>query len=102
MSDRAGLPLAVAISAVNTNDSYALKPLVMAIPSIKSRRGPRRRKPSKLHADKAYDQPDRRCWIRDRGIKVRVARKGIATMSAAMADCWELRNVEPERNVVVP
>jgi hypothetical protein len=44
---------------------------------IKSRRGPRRRKPAKLHADKAYDQPDLRRWVRDRGIKVRIARKGI-------------------------
>src|ERR671915_1626256 len=43
LSDRAGLPLSVAVSAANTNDSYALKPLVMAIPAIRSRRGPRRR-----------------------------------------------------------
>ncbi len=77
LSDRAGLPLAVAISAANTNDSHALKPLVMAIPAIKSRRGPRRRKPAKLHADKAYDQVDLRRWVRDRGITVRIARKGI-------------------------
>jgi transposase len=77
LSDRAGLPLAVAISAANTNDSYALKPLVMAIPAIKSGRGPQRRKPAKLHADKAYGQVDLRRWVRDRGIKVCIARKGI-------------------------
>jgi transposase len=75
LSDRAGLPLAVAVSAANTNDSYTVKPLVMAIPAIKSRRGPRRRKPAKLHADKAYDQPDLRRWVRDRGIRVRIAAK---------------------------
>src|SRR5207248_9747450 len=57
--------------------SAALKPLVMAIPAIKSRRGPRRRKPAKLHADKAYDQPDLRHWVRDRGSKVCSARKGL-------------------------
>jgi transposase len=77
LSDRAGLPLAVAVSAANTNDASALKPLVMAIPAIKSRRGPRRRKPAKLHADKAYDQIELRAWVRDRGIAVRIARKGI-------------------------
>ncbi|MDT7804108.1 MAG: hypothetical protein QOI78_7541, partial [Actinomycetota bacterium] len=71
MSDRTGLPLVVAISAANTHDIHALKPLVMAIPAIKSWRGPRRRKPAKLHADKAYDQPNLRRWVRDRGIKVR-------------------------------
>ncbi|MGW4528599.1 IS5 family transposase [Amycolatopsis sp. NPDC004378] len=79
LSDRAGLPLSVAVSAANTHDIHALKPLVMAIPAIKSRRGPRQRKPAKLHADKAYDQPGLRRWVRDRGIKVRIARKGIET-----------------------
>ena len=77
LSERTGLPLSVAISAANTNDSFALKPLVMAIPAIKSRRGPRRRRPAKLHADKAYDHADLRQWVRDQGIKVRIARKGI-------------------------
>ena len=77
MSDCGGLPLSVAVSVANTNDSFALKPLVMAIPATRSRRGPRRRKPAKLHADKAYDQVDLRAWVRDQGIKVRIARKGI-------------------------
>jgi hypothetical protein len=77
LSERTGIPLSVAVSAANTHDSHALKPLVNAIPAIKSRRGPRRRKPGKLHADKAYDQPDLRRWVRNRGIGVRIARKGI-------------------------
>ncbi|WP_280466229.1 IS5 family transposase, partial [Nocardia brasiliensis] len=77
MSDRAGIPLAVAISAANTNDAEALRPLLRAVPAIRSRRGPRRRKPSKLHADKAYDTAELRQWVRDRGISVRIARKGI-------------------------
>lgn len=37
LSDRNGLPLSVAISAANTNDNQALKPLVRAIPAIRSR-----------------------------------------------------------------
>jgi hypothetical protein len=49
----------------------------MAIPATRSHHGPRRRKPAELHADKAYDEPDLRRWVRDRGIKVRIARKGI-------------------------
>jgi hypothetical protein len=67
------------VSAANTHDSYALKPLVMAIPSIKSRHGPRRRKPAKPHADKASEQADLRDWVRDRGIAVRIAGTGIET-----------------------
>ncbi len=49
----------------------------MAIPAVRSRRGRRRRKPDKLHADKAYDSRELRTWVRDRGIGVRSARKGI-------------------------
>ncbi|NQE88498.1 IS5 family transposase [Nocardia terpenica] len=77
LSDRAGIPLSVAVSAANVHDSQALKPLVKAIPAVRSRRGPRRRRPGKLHADKAYDQPELRVWVRRRGIAVRIARKGI-------------------------
>jgi hypothetical protein len=69
----------VAVSAANTNDSFALKPLVKAIPPIRSRRGPRRRKPDKVHADKAYDHTELRTWLRRRGITARIARKGIET-----------------------
>jgi IS5 family transposase len=83
LSDRAGLPLSVAVSAANINDAHALKPLVLAIPAIKSRRVPRRRKPDKLHADKAYDQAELRNWVRDRGIAVRIARKGIESSKRA-------------------
>jgi transposase len=88
LSDRAGLPLSVAVSAANTNDAYALKPLVMAIPAIRSRRGPHRRKPAKLHADKAYDQADLRGWVRDRGIVVRIARKGIESSQKLGKHRW--------------
>jgi IS5 family transposase len=67
----------VGASAANTHDSHALKPLVLAIPTVRSRRGPRRFRPAKLHADKAYDIPALRDWLRDRGITPRIARKGI-------------------------
>jgi transposase len=88
LSDRAGLPLSVAVSAANTHDSHALKPPVMAIPAIKSQRGPRRRKPAKLHADKAYDRPDLRRWVRDRGSAVRIARKGIGSSQKLGKHRW--------------
>ena len=77
LSKRGGLPITVAVSATNTNDATALKPLVKAIPAIKSRREPRRRKPTKLHTDKAYDHTNLRHWVRDCAIKIRIAGKGI-------------------------
>jgi transposase len=88
LSDRGGLPLSTAVSAANTNDGYALKPLVMGIPAVRSRRGPRRRKPDKLHADKAYDSADLRTWVRRRGIAVRIARRGIESSEKLGKHRW--------------
>lgn len=46
-------------------------------PPIRSRRGPRRRRPAKLHADKGYDNDNLRRWLRSRNITPRTARRGI-------------------------
>ncbi|MDG4536903.1 IS5 family transposase [Streptomyces sp. AV19] len=77
LTERTGLPLSVGISGANLHDSQALEPLVKGIPPIRSRRGPRRRRPAKLHADKAYDNAHLRRWLRSRHITPRIARKGI-------------------------
>jgi transposase len=51
-----------------------------AIPAVLGPRGkpgrPRRR-PGKLHADKAYDVPRCRRYLRRRGIAARIARRGV-------------------------
>ena len=51
--------------------------LLDAIPPIKTPAGRRRRRPGKLHADKAYDIPRCRRALSRRHIKVRIARKGV-------------------------
>ena len=79
LTDAGGLPLAVAVSAANTHDSLALIPLVQAIPAVRSRRGPRRRRPVRLHGDKGYDYPQLRAWLRRRRITPRIARRGVET-----------------------
>ncbi len=88
LSDRAGLPLAVGVSAANTNDHHAVKPLVKAIPAVRSRRGPRRGRPTKLHADKAYDVTELRAWLRQRKITPRIARKGIESSKKLGKHRW--------------
>lgn len=75
--DRNGLPLSLGISGADMHDSQGLEPLGRGIPPIRSRRGPRRRHPAKLHADKGYDYDHARRWLRGRGIRHRIARKGI-------------------------
>lgn len=46
ITDRNGLPLSLGISGANMHDSLGLESLVRGIPPIRSRRGPRRRKPA--------------------------------------------------------
>ena len=77
ITDRNGLPLSLGISGAHMHDSRGLELLVRGIPPIRSRRGSRRRRPAKLHADKGYDYVHLRRWLRKRGIRHRIARKGI-------------------------
>lgn len=52
--------------------------VVDAIVPVRCRRGGRpRRRPDKLHADKAYDSKELRVGLRQRGITPRIARRGI-------------------------
>ena len=55
LSEARGTPLVVHVSAANTHDSTTLREMVKSIPAVRSRRGPRRRKPDKFRADKGYD-----------------------------------------------
>lgn len=88
ITERTGLPLSVGISSANLHDSQALEPLVRGIPPIRSRRGPRRRKPGKLHGDKGYDYRHLRQWLRKRGITHRLARRGIESSTHLGRHRW--------------
>lgn len=90
ITDRTGLPLSVGISGANVHDSQPLIPLVKGIPPIRSRRGRRRRRPDKLHADKGYDYSQLRRWLRGRGIKHRIARKGTETSQRLCRHRWTI------------
>lgn len=88
ITERTGLPLSVGISAANLHDSRALIPLVKGIPPIRSRRGPRRRRPGKLHADKGYDYSHLWRLLRERGITHRIARKGVESSQRLGRHRW--------------
>ena len=47
------------------------------MPPVRQQRGRPRRRPAKLHADKAYDAPHCREFLRKRRIKARIARRGV-------------------------
>jgi transposase len=89
VTDRRGIPLASLVSAANTHDSQLLLPLIDAIPPVSSgRRGRPRRRPAKLHADKAYDNKALRAAVRARGIAVRIARKTVETSKRLGRHRW--------------
>jgi transposase len=67
-----------------------LVPLVTGIPPIRSRRGPRRRRPAKLRADKGYDQDELRAWLRQRRIVPRIARRGIESTERLGRHRWKI------------
>lgn len=77
MVDRTGLPLASLLTGANRHDSVVFEAPIDAIPLIRQPNRRRRKRPSKLRADKAYDIPRCRQALSKRRIKVRIARKGI-------------------------
>jgi len=78
VTDARGTPLGVTLSGANRHDSTVLAPTLDAVPPVRSgRRGRPRRRPDKLHADKAFDHRRCRRECRARGIKPRIARRGI-------------------------
>ncbi len=60
------------------------------IPAVRSRRGPRRRRPGKLRADKGYDAAEHRRWLRSRGITPRIARRGIDSSERLGRHRWKI------------
>ncbi|GLZ37019.1 IS5 family transposase [Actinokineospora sp. NBRC 105648] len=92
LSDRAGIPLVVGVSTANTNDHQAPTTMVSAIPRIRTRGGRRRIRPDKPHADKTYDVRDLRRWLTERGIIVRISRKGIDTSERLGRHRWVIEH----------
>jgi transposase len=76
--DRNGIPLAApTLTPANDHDSIHLDTVLDSVRPIRQRRGRPRRRPTKLHADKAYDHPRCRRSCRLRRITPRIARRGI-------------------------
>ena len=62
--------------------------MVDAVEPIRRPRGRPRKRPDKLHADKGYDYPRCRKALRARGIKVRIARRGIESSQKLGRHRW--------------
>lgn len=69
-----GSPLAAKTTAANVNDITEFVPLVDAVPPVRGRRGRPRRRPKRVYGDRAYHSRESRRELRQRGVKVRVAK----------------------------
>jgi transposase len=79
----------VIVTAANVHDSMVFEELIDAVQPIKRPgRGRPRKRPEKLHADKAYDDKKCKGTLRRRGIKSRIARKGIESTEKLGRHRW--------------
>jgi transposase len=86
--DRRGTPLAVQLSGANVHESTVFDELVDAVPPVRQARGRPRKRPAKLHADKGYDYRKCRLALRRRGIKARIARRGVESSQRLGRHRW--------------
>jgi IS5 family transposase len=88
--DGNGLPLTAAVTAANVTDVTMLQAMVGDIPPVRTPSGRRRVRPDKLHADKGYDSQANRAWLRRRGIRPRIARRGIESSARLGRHRWRV------------
>ena len=85
-----GTPLGLTTTGANRNDGPELEAVLDAVPPVRGRRGRPRRRPDKLHGDKAYDSRRCRDECRRRGIKARFARRGIERRDRLGRHRWKV------------
>jgi transposase len=84
------LPISVVLSAANANDSTMLEAVLDDIPPIRMPSGRRRRRPGTVHTDKAYDHRGCRAYLRQRGIRPRIARRRIESSQRLGRHRWTI------------
>lgn len=104
LSDANGLLLLVGVSAANTHDSLALKPMIVGLQTKHDPHRGRYFKPRRLHADKAYDIPHLRKWLWGKHIGVRIARKGVESSERLGRRRWVIERTmcATRRSVCIP
>ena len=87
------------LSGANVPDGKMLEAAVDAIPDVRSgRRGGPRFRPKKLHADKAYDYKPYRAVLSKRGIKARIARRGVESSERLGKHRWVVERTQSWMN----
>jgi hypothetical protein len=82
--------LTAAVTAANVNDTTMFAAVVDDVPAVRTPSGQRRTRPIKLHADKGYDSRANRAYLRRRGIRPRIARRGVESSTRLGRHRWRV------------
>jgi IS5 family transposase len=88
--DASGLPLTAVVTAANVNDTTMFKAVVDDLPPVRTLAGRRRTRPGAVHADKGYDSHANRAYLRRRGIRPRIARRGVESSTRLGRHRWKV------------
>jgi len=88
LTEAHGIPLVAQVTAANRNDITVLLEMVDAIPPLRGRPGPPRRRPRAVQGDRGYDSNRHRAALIDRGITPMLARRFTAHGSGLGKTRW--------------
>jgi transposase len=88
--DGGGLPLTAVVTAANVNDTTMFEAVVDDLPPVRTPAGRRRTRPGAVHADKGYDSHANRAYLRRRGIRPRIARRGVESSTRLGRHRWKV------------
>jgi hypothetical protein len=92
--DGGGLPLTAAVTATGVADTTRFEAVVDDLPPVRTPAGRRRTRPAgvhaKVHADTGSDRRANRRYPRRRGIRPRIARRGIESSTRLGRHRWKV------------
>ena len=88
--DGSGVPLTAVVTAANVNDTTMFQAVVDDVPPIRTPSRRRRTRPGKVHADKGYDSRANRAYLRQRGIRARIARREVESSRRLGRHRWKV------------
>jgi transposase len=88
--DGGGLPLAAVVTAANLSDTTMFQAVLDDVPPVRTPSGRRRCRPGTVHGDKGYDSAANRAWLRRRGIRPRIARRGVESSTRLGRHRWRV------------
>jgi transposase len=78
------------VTAANVNDTTMFEAVVDDLLPVRTPAGRRRTRPGAVHADKGYDSRANRAYLRRRGIRPRIARRGIESSTRMGRHRWKV------------